>query len=107
MTVIKINCERVHKQGESYIDYSEQLKTTKSTLEEIGTGIREAWTSDENVNFLANFDDHVKYMDNFINFIDNKGQLLKTTSDKHDESEKEFINQMERSDLKNEYRNRY
>ena len=46
-------------------------------------------------------------MDNFINFIDNKGQLLKTTSDKHDESEKEFINQMERSDLKNEYRNWY
>ena len=107
MDIIKINCDKVHKQGEKYVDYSQEFKNVQKTLKDIKQGVAEAWTSDENVNFLSSFEGHINYMDNFIGFIDNKGELLKKASDKHDESEKEFINQMERSDLKNGSRDRY
>ncbi len=107
MDVIKINYANVHKQGEAYINYAQEFKNVKATLTNIKEGIALAWTSDENVNFLNIFDEYIKYMDNFIGFIDDKGRLLKNASSKHDESEKEFINQVERSDLNNGSRNRY
>jgi hypothetical protein len=105
VTLIKINCESVFKQGEKYKKYSEEFTEVKNTLKEIEDGIKAAWTSDENVNLLADLEDHINYMDNFIGFTENKGEVLKNVSTKHDESEKEFIKQMERSDLKDEYRN--
>ena len=107
MTVIKINWEKVFNQGEKYKKYSEEFTGIKNTLKEIESGIKEAWSSDENVNLLADLEDHINYMDNFIEFSDQKGEALKNVSTKHDESEKEFIKQMERSDLKDEYRNWY
>ncbi len=107
MDTIKINYAKVHKQGESYINYSQEFKNIQSTLTNIEEGISSAWTSEENIDFLNRFDGYIKYMDNFIKFIDDKGKLLKNASSKHDESEKEFINQVERSDLNNASRNRY
>ena len=107
MDTIKINYAKVHKQGEAYINYSQEFKNIQSTLTNIKESISLAWNGDENVDFLNKFDGCIKYMDNFIKFIDDKGKLLKNASTKHDESEKEFINQVERSDLKNASRNRY
>ena len=107
MDTIKINYAKVYKQGEAYVNYSQELKNIQGTLTNIKEGISLAWTSEENVDFLNIFDGYIKYMDNFIKFIDDKGKLLKNASSKHDESEKEFINQVERSDLNNASRNRY
>jgi uncharacterized protein YukE len=103
MGEIKVNFEKVYNQGEKYKTSSEELKTIKANLQSIEEGIKEAWNNDENVNFIAQYEDCVNYLDEFINFLDGKGELLKKMSGFHEDSEKEFINQMERSDLKNEY----
>ena len=107
MTKIKIDFEKVYTQGDKYNKYSEEFRSAKDELTSIKEGIAEAWKSDENVNFLALFQNHINYMDNFINFMDGKGNLLKQTSKKHEDSEKEFIKNMERCELKDEYRDRY
>jgi len=103
MGEIKINFEKVYKQGEKYKKTSQEISNIKSNLKEIEDGIKEAWNNDENVNFIAQFEDSINYLDDFINFIDGKGELLKKMSGFHEDSEKEFINRMERSDL-NEYK---
>ena len=100
---IKINFEKVYNQGEKYKKASQEISSIKGNLKEIEDGIKEAWNNDENVNFIAQFDDSINYLDDFINFMDGKGELLKKMSGFHEDSEKEFINQMERSDL-NEYK---
>ncbi len=107
MTKIKIDFERVYGQGDKYNKHAEEFRNVKSELTSIKEGIEDAWKSEENVNFLALFQNHINYMDNFINFIDDKGNLLKKTSKKHEDSEKDFIKNMERCELKDEYRDRY
>ena len=99
MGEIKINFEKVYNQGEKYKKASSELSTLQSNLKEIEDGIKVAWNNDENVNFMAQFEDNINYLDDFITFLDGKGELLKKISGYHEESEKEFINQMERSDL--------
>jgi len=104
MGIIKIDFDKVYNQGEKYNNYSQDFRSYKDRLNEVKEGVKEAWASDENVNFLSLFENHINYMDNFINFVDDKGNLLKSTSKNHSDSEKEFKEQMERSDLKNEYK---
>ena len=101
MSKIKIDFEKVFKQGEKYNSSSEQLKKAKAELQNIDDGIKEAWNNDENVDFIARFEDDINYLDDFINFLEGKGELLKKVSGFHEDSEKEFISQMERSDIKN------
>ena len=102
MSKIKIDFEKVYNQGEKYKKSSDQLKTLQSELKNIEDGIKTAWNNAENVDFVATFEDDINYMDNFVNFLDGKGELLKKVSGFHEDSEKEFINQMERSELNNE-----
>ena len=99
MGEIKINFEKVYNQGEQYKKSSTELSNIKSNLKEIEDGIKEAWNNGENVNFIAQFEDSINYLDDFINFLDGKGELLKKLSGFHEDSEKEFISQMERSEL--------
>ena len=103
MGEIKIDFEKVYNQGEKYKKTSTELGTIKSNLKEIEDGIKVAWNNDENVNFMAQFEDSINYLDTFIAFLDGKGELLKKVSGYHEESEKEFINQMERSELNDKH----
>lgn len=103
MGEIKIDFEKVYNQGEKYKKSSTELSNIKSNLQEIEDGIKAAWNNDENVNFIAQYEDSVNYLDNFIEFLDGKGDLLKKVSGYHEDSEKEFINQMERSELYDEH----
>ncbi len=102
MGEIKIDFEKVYNQGEKYKTSSEELKSIKSNMKSIEDGIKEAWNNDENVNFIAQFEDCVNYIDEFTGFLEGKGELLKKLSGYHQESENEFITQMERSDLNND-----
>ena len=104
MGEIKVDFEKVYNQGDKYKKSSEELKTIKANLQNIEEGIKVAWNNAENVNFIAQFEDTINYLDDFINFLEGKGELLKKMSGYHEDSEKEFINQMERSDLKNDYK---
>ena len=103
MGLIIIDYDKVYEQGERYKNASLELSKIKSDLVQIEEGIKEAWNNDESVVFLDQFEDSVKYFDNFVNFLDNKGELLKKLSGIHEDSEKEFIVKMERSDLKDEH----
>ena len=104
MGEIKIDFEKVYKQGDKYKKSSEELSSIKANLKEIEDGIKTAWNNDENVNFIAQFEDSINYLDDFITFLDGKGELLKKVSGFHEDSEKEFIKQMERSELDNEHK---
>ena len=101
MSKIKIDFEKVYKQGEKYNSSSNTLKTLKANLQSIDDGIKEAWNNEENVDFVARFEDDINYLDDFVNFLEGKGELLKKVSGFHEDSEQEFINQMERSDIQN------
>ena len=45
-------------------------------------------------NLLAFFVNDINYLSDFSNFLDGKGELLKKVSGFHEDSEKEFINQV-------------
>ncbi len=99
MGIIKINCNKVYNTGTEYKQSSEEIKNYKEQLNEIYTGIEEAWNNDENVNFLASFKDHINVLDEYINFLDETGDNMKNISIKHNDSELEFKKRMESSDL--------
>ena len=107
MSKIKIDFEKVQDQGDKYKSSSEQLNTLQNNLKSIEDEIKAAWNNDENVDFIARFEDDINYLSDFSNFLDGKGELLKKVSGFHEDSEKEFINQMERSEMNNGKEHRY
>ena len=75
-------------------------------MENIESGLKEAWNNTENVNFFASFEDHIKSMDKFVNFLDTKGNILVDISGKHNESESSFKKNVEKKiidELEDEY----
>ena len=99
MGIIKINCNKVYNTGDEYKKSSEEISNYKQQLNEIYTGIEEAWNNDENVNFLASFKDHIDKLDEYISFLDETGDNMKKVAIKHNDSELEFKRKMESSDL--------
>ena len=99
MGIIKINCNKVYNTGADYKQSSEEISSYKEKLNEIYNGIEEAWNNDENVNFLASFRDHIDQLDDYISFLEETGENMKSVSIKHNDSELSFKKRMESSDL--------
>ncbi len=99
MGLISIDYEKVFNQGVEYKRKKEELEKIKTNLKQIESEIKEAWNSEENVVFIGQFEETIKYLDYFTNFLDNKGELLKKMSGIHEEYENEFVKNVERSDL--------
>ena len=102
MGLIVIDYEKVYNQGIKYKEEASELSNIKSNLKEIGNNIKEAWPGEDDAVLLEQYDKTIDYLDFLIDFLDNKGDLLSKISGLHEESEKETINQIERSGLKDE-----
>ena len=108
--MIKINCYKVNETGNKYKEDAEYLREIKTKMKEIKSGIKEAWNNSENVNFLASFEDHINSIDKYIDFLDDKGNILIDVSGKHNESERSFKKNVEEkvlNELEEEYEYKY
>lgn len=96
---IKINCRRVYNAGSAYLKYANDIKRIQEKMANISNSISEIWNGHDNTNFLIKFGEHITYLNNLIDFLNDKGELLKQNALNHNNADREFLSRMRRSDL--------
>lgn len=95
---IKINCKKVFDTGLEYENYAERLIDIKNKLENLSSSISSSWQGKDSDVFIAKLDFNISSLDELIEFLFDKGYLLKDKSSKHGATDKKFIDDIKRSD---------
>jgi len=96
---IKINCRRVYEVGNFYKESADNIRKMKNDMLEISANISIAWQGVDSNNFNSRFNSHVEYLDNLINFLESKSNVLKKTSIAHNAVDNDFSERMKRNDV--------
>lgn len=98
MSKIKINCKKVYDTGLEYENYAEKLIDIKKKLESLSSSISSSWHGKDSAIFTAKLDLNISSFDDLIQFLFDKGYLLKDKSSKHGNTDKKFVDDIKRSD---------
>ncbi len=101
---IKINCKRVYETGLKYNREAELIREEQQKLSEISNTISTIWTGGDSHNFQVSFNDHIKSLDEVINYLENKAMILKGNALDHSTVDNDFTNKMKRSDMNEQYK---
>ena len=96
---IKINCKRVYETGLKYNKEADLVRQEQEKLNNISEGIYNAWTGGDSNNFLVSFNEHIKALDEIIEFLENNANILKSNALEHSNIDTNFTNNMKRSDI--------
>lgn len=100
---IKINCKRVYETGLKYDKEADLIKGEQEKLNNISSEINSIWTGGDSNNFLVSFNQHIKALDEIINFLNTKSGILKGSALDHSNVDNNFSNKMKRSDMNEQY----
>ncbi len=98
-TGIKINCRKVYETGLEYENDAEVIRKKAEKLQEISSSIDEVWTGMDSNNFQVSFNEHIKSLDNLINFLEENQEVLKKSALNHNIVDNNFKNKMKRSEI--------
>ena len=96
---IKINCRKVYETGQEYQKDAEVIKEKAKKLQEISSSISKSWTGMDSHNFQLSFNEHIKSLDDLINFLEVNQDILKKSSLNHNIVDDNFKNKMKRSEI--------
>ena len=99
---------KVNKVGNNYLKYSEDFKEIQGKLRNVEEGILEAWPGADNKLFLKIFSDYVDSVNDIVNYLEEKGNILIGAADGHKTADEQFANRIKpKENVENEYRNSY
>ncbi len=96
---IKINCKKVYETGLNYEQKAEILKRIQKDLDESKQKIEKSWKGKDYNNFVINFNNHINDLSYFINFLTNKGELLKNKAINHNAIDNNLSTKIKRNEF--------
>ena len=101
---IKINYKKVNARSSKFKEEADEMYNIKNEMEKIYENLCNEWKDNANVGFKKKFELQIDKIDSFINFYENSSTFLSDITNKHNESEEEFKNSMEKASVFYEYR---
>lgn len=96
---IKINCKKVYDTGVAYENNANEIKRMQIRLNNISDNIKLSWHGVDSNNFIARLNSQIVELDKIINFLNNKGALLKSNAINHSTVDSDFLSRIRRSDM--------
>ncbi len=97
----------VNKVGNNYLEYANDFKEIQGKLRNVQEGILDAWPGADNQLFIKIFADYVDSVNDIVQFLDDKGNILIGAADGHKTSDEQFANKMKPKENVVNDRNRY
>ena len=96
--ILKINCKKVYESGDKYEREAAVITDIQKQLNEIAEGIHEAWGGEDGNNFQVSFNEHIKQLDEIIEFLGDESEILKGSALDHNTVDSNFNEKMKRKD---------
>ena len=99
MHSIKINYKKVYETSLFFKEKKEDIDEVESELKKISDTIKDVWTGDDSHNFIESFNAHINDLENVKNYLTGTGDLLEKITTRHNDTNNEFVENMERSGM--------